>query len=89
MAKIITTLSADNNMDFNEICSFKTENYIGIWNHYSDAFMLMAETDTYFHASFLPHCNNLKELDDAVFKDCDEHIIEVFEESNYTFVLEH
>lgn len=88
MAKIITTLAAENGMDFNEICSFETENYIGIWCHAHDKFMLVTKSDIEFYSIFLNTCKDLKELDDEVCKEINEHILEVYSTSDYTFVLE-
>lgn len=88
MAKVITTIAAENGMDFVDIMSFKTTNYTGIYASNEDAFVLLANSGTYFEPLILECCDNLKELDDIVFAKCEEHIVEVFDESNYTIELD-
>ena len=87
MIKLIRTLSPENGMNFEDIMSFQTTNYVGIWNHESESFVLMAEQDNYFCVFELHNCNNLDELDNEVYKMCEEHIIGVSSESNYRILL--
>ncbi len=86
MAKVITTITAEG-IEFDEICSFETENYVGIWCGSLFAYVLMPKEDGEFECSILPVCSNLKELDNAVYNWCEEHIEEVYESSTYEFVL--
>lgn len=88
MAKVITTLAAEDGLNFNYICSFKTESCIGIWNYANDNFMLVNKSDIKFRPYFIPNCKNLEELDKKVYDACDEHITEVFKDSGYTFTLD-
>ena len=87
MAKIITTIAVENGMDFDEICSFETENYVGIWCHAHDKFMLATKSDMEFYSIFLNTSKDLKELDDEVYKEINEHIMEVYDTSDYDFIL--
>lgn len=87
MAKIITTIIADG-LNFDEICSFVTENCVGIYSHKHNTFVLMPESGIEFQCCILPVCKDLKELDDAVYAASDEHIKEVYESSTYEFILE-
>lgn len=87
MAKVITTLVADG-IGFDDICSFKTDNFIGIWCHNHERFLLMEKSNLQFRACILPLCNDLEQLDREVYSYCDEHIEEVFENSTYEFVLD-
>lgn len=87
MAKVITTIVADDGMDFDYIMSFKTENYIGIWDNVGGRFVLLDNSGSYFKLRTLKNCENLKELDDAVYAKIEEHILEVFDHSNYTIEL--
>ena len=48
----------------------------------------MGKSGYEFHPVILPVSWNLKDLDNEVYKATDEHILEVYETSNYTFVLE-
>lgn len=92
MAKVITTIAAEDGMSVEQILSFKTENYIGIWNYNDDDYILFAKTDYEFRPVFLKYdledCPSLKELDDMVWEECEEHILEVFDRADYTFTLE-
>ena len=92
MAKVIMTIAPDNGMCFEDIMSFKTENYIGIWDSAEEKFMLVREFGTYFEPWYLnnngKYYENLSELDEAVYSICDEHIEEVFDSSKYTIVLD-
>lgn len=87
MAKVIKTIAADNNMEFGDICSFKTENYIGIWNAVKNKYYLLLQSNGYFACFTVPECDSLEKLDSEVFSICQEHIEEVFADSNYTFNL--
>ena len=90
MIKLVRTLTPENGMDFEDILSFETENYIGIWNYGEDRYVLIPRDSDYdpeFYLHTLDECNNLDELDNAVFKICDEHIIGVSENGAYRIVL--
>lgn len=87
MAKVITTIAAEDGMDFYDICSFKTNNYVGIWNETDDTFTLIRKSYGTFAPAYLNHCDSLKELDDMVYDNCKEHIEEVFEDGCYTILL--
>ena len=87
MVKIIRTLTPENGMKFHAICSFETENHIGIYNYAEDRFVIMNQSDYGLHLITLPACATLDELDNAVYKVCDEHIIGVSESSTYEFVI--
>jgi hypothetical protein len=87
MVKLIRTLAPENGMHFEDICSFHTMNYIGIWNHAADKYALFAKSDVEFNLVHLTFCENLDELDDRVYAECDEHIISVSDRSTYEFAL--
>lgn len=87
MAKVITTIAAEDGMDFYDICSFKTENYIGIYNDTDASFTLIRRSYGTFAPTYLKSCDSLKELDDMVYDECKEHIKEVFEDGCYTILL--
>ena len=87
MAKVITTIAADG-LGFDDICSFKTDSFIGIWCHNHERFVLMQDSNIQYSMCVLPSCDDLKQLDDEVYSICGEHIKEVFESSTYEFVLD-
>ena len=89
MAKVIMTIAPEDDMCFEEIMSFKTENYVGIWDRVADQFILMSESAASFEPFYLNGIyDDLKELDDAVYGEVEEHIAEVFDKSNYTITLD-
>jgi hypothetical protein len=88
MAKVIVTIAPDDGMCFEDIMSFKTENHIGIWDSVEEKFMLVRESSYYFEPWYLDgYYKGLSELDEAVYNNCDEHILEVFDTSKYTITL--
>lgn len=87
MAKVIKTIAPENNMEFDRIYSFQTENHIGIWSHIDDCFLVVAKSGREFYRYEVQNCDSLEDLDDKVFDICDEHIEDVFESGAYTFTL--
>ena len=93
MAKVIMTIAPEDGMSFDSVMSFKTENHVGIWDSAEEKFMLMPKHEKYFEPWYL--CDlygngffeDLKELDEAVYEKCEEHITDVFDRSNYTIEL--
>lgn len=88
MIRLVRSLALENGQDFEEVCSFITEDYIGIYDHNSDRFVVMAKSDCAFSLTVLPRCNSLDELDDTVYEECGEHIVGVSCESNYKMIVE-
>lgn len=91
MAKVIMTIAPEDDMCFDNIMSFKTESYIGLWNNVADRFMLMNRSiyNGYFEPYILEeNYENLRDLDEAVYELVDEHITEVFDHSNYKIELD-
>lgn len=89
MAKVIKTLVADDGTDFTYIKSFKTENYIGLYDSAIDNFVIIKSEDDYFEIHRIDcELYSLEELDDVVYEICDEHIEEVFDERKYRLTLE-
>lgn len=88
MINLIRTLTPANGLEFEEICSFETEDFIGIWNHESDRFVLFARDDNEFHLWTLPVCENLDRLDQEVYNLVEEHIIGVSDSSTYSITIE-
>lgn len=86
MKKLVRKLVADD-VAFEDVLSFKTESYIGIWNHASDEFVLICPSDCELYIRTLPYCRDLQELDDSVCEEIGEHIICVSESSDYEFKL--
>ena len=85
--KLKRMLAPENGADFENIVSFATESYIGIWDHNNNSFFLIAKEDSEFNCEELGNFDTLDELDDAVYDECCEHIEEVFESSAYKITL--
>lgn len=72
--RIIRTIATEGYLAYKDIRTFETEGYFGIWDHTETAFVLIPKTNFQFHRIVLDACHTLEELDDAVFKECFEHI---------------
>lgn len=88
MQKVIRKLIPENNMDFENICSFETESYIGIWDQRQDNYVVIAKSDCEFWLYSLSPCDDLEDLDNKVYDLVEQHIIGVSECSNYTFRID-
>lgn len=81
--RIIRTIATEGSFAYKDIRTFETEGYFGIWDHTENAFVLIPRTNFQFHRIVLDVCHTLEELDDAVFKECFEHIQLVSKSSAY------
>lgn len=88
MQKVIRKLTPENDMDFEDICSFETESYIGIWDQMKEEYVMFAKSDYEFCLHQLPPSIDLEELDNKVYDLVQEHIIGVSECSRYTFKID-
>ena len=59
---------------FDEICSFETDNYIGMFVDYNEKFLIMPKGGLVFDITFANNTNTLAELDEEVYNRIDEHI---------------
>lgn len=87
MVKVVRTLVPEKHIPFEDIISFKTENYTGVWNYANDAYGIFKTFDNEFFFTYLPVCKTLEELDEAVYKECEERILFVSDRCDYEFVL--
>lgn len=70
---------------FDEICSFETENYVGIFVDYisildsfaNPKFLIMPKNTIEFSIEFIEIPDSLEKLDNSVYDKTDEHIIGV------------
>ena len=88
MIRLVRSLALENGQDFEEVYSFVTDDFIGLYDNNSDRFVFMAKSDCAFNLTVLPRCNSLDELDDVVYEECGEHIIGVSCDSNYKIIVE-
>ena len=87
MISIIRTLVPENGMEFEEICSFETNSFIGIWDHSYDEWILIAKEEAHFESSRIGYVSNLDELDEEVHSTCGEHIEGVSCHNAYKIIL--
>ena len=88
MAKLVRMLAPDNGMDFDDICAFKTEELIGLYDYEQDEFVLICSESDELHIFSLDRCKSLQELYEQVLNRFGEHITDVFGRSKYRIVLE-
>lgn len=79
MIQLKRILAPVDNTPFDEICSFETANYIGIFVNsfpevYESGFIVMPKADIEYSIAFIKAPNNLEELDGIVYDKVDEHI---------------
>ena len=87
MIGLIRSLSPKNGMSFEDICSFETENYYGIYNHTGEEFLIIAKEDNGMNLCAIDShsCHSLDELDVETYTICAEHIIGVSTSQKYKF----
>lgn len=79
MIELKRVLAPVDDTPFDEICSFETANYIGIYTDFFpmgsiSGFVVMPRNDIEFSVIFIQAPNNLEELDSTVYDEVDEHI---------------
>lgn len=76
MIKVKRILAPVNDMSFEEVNSFMTNNYIGVFTHYNgeEGFVIFPLDDNEFEMSFIGLPKTLEELDEKTFAEVEEHI---------------
>lgn len=87
MVGLKRSLAPADGTKFEDILSFETETYYGIYNTFDDEFILIAKEDIDFSAESIRYAETLDELDDMVYNACGEHIIGVSNSSKYKLIL--
>lgn len=87
MIKVIKTLKTENDMPYKDILSFKTENYIGMWDYIREEWIVMKASDTELYCIKISDGSSFEELDDAVYQGCEEHIEFVSDRCDYKIIL--
>lgn len=82
MIELMRILAPADGTPFDEICSFETENYIGIFvgtfpATFTSGYVIMPKSDIEFSFAFVDEANTLEQLDEVVFRKVEEHIITV------------
>lgn len=84
--KLIKTLAPANNMDFMDMLSFETESYLGLWSHTDCHFVLIEKNSPEFRPLKVLG-DTFMELDEEVFRLCNEHILYVSDNSGYKLTM--
>ena len=87
MTKLIRSLACADGTEFEEIQSFETETFYGIWINNTAAFGLIPNEDDYFDITILDEVHSFDELEDEVFKTCGEHVIGVSISSKFKLTM--
>lgn len=82
MIELKRVIAPADDTPFDEICSFETENYIGIYvdclpRLYIHCFLIVPKGDLEFSIEYIETPDNLEQLDNKVFEITGEHIIGV------------
>lgn len=82
MIKLTRILAPVDDTPFDEICSFETENYIGVFVDSSPkdgqpGFIVMPKCDSEFSIDLISFVNTLEKLDERVYSVTEERIIAV------------
>ena len=72
---------------FDCMCSFCTDNWIGIWNHNGGRYVMFQKEECEFFMITLPKCDNYIELAKAVYDNVNEFVTDIWEDSKYKFTL--
>lgn len=87
MAKVERILGTREQLTFDAIIQFETDNFVGFWDYGRGHFLLMASDPDEFEAiSLSADINDLTTLDDVVFELTEEHITDVYDESTFCIV---
>ena len=88
MINVITTIAPENDLPFDYIQSFKTDNYVGMYDYQSCEYIMMCDRDVQLYLKHLGDgFESLAELDAAVYNEVEEHIVSVSESSEYQFKI--
>ena len=67
MIKVKRILAPANGAVFDDICSFTTETFIGIYDHTCEKWLLVDRESIEFSSIYIKNTDTLEELDDAVY----------------------
>lgn len=74
--KVKFTLVADG-VDFEDVCYFRTESFVGIYNGDTDNYIVLPRHDPIMEVIVIDQADTLEELDQKVYDELDEHIEDV------------
>ena len=87
MIELVHTIAPKEPLDVIDVCSFLTENYVGLWDCDNNQYVLMPKEGGTFYQSFILECKTYDELDQEVFEKIKEHVLFVSAKSNFSVTL--
>ena len=84
----MTLAPEDESISFDDIISFTTPTFIGLFDYGKNEYLLIPRSDRQFESTYIGSPGNLGELDDAVYESTGEHIDKVSTSSDYVLKLE-
>ena len=87
MIKVVNKPTPEKYIDFEDIISFSTKNYIGLWNMCSDKFVLLYKSDDELCMVEIPNFDTFEELYEAVYEETEEYIEYVSDKCRYKIEL--
>lgn len=75
-------------LDFEDMVSFRTESYVGMYEYGIEQYVIFPIADCQLDVGYLGTPKNYDELDDEVYEMVGEHITHVSGDCHYHFVLE-
>lgn len=88
MIGIKTTVSPEQDIDFNDLVAFETESYVGIYDYCSDRYAVISKVSDEMYIDFVPSgVSSFEELYQYVEDHFEEEICGVSGNSNYKFTL--
>ena len=87
MIQLRRVLAPIDDTSFDDIRSFTTEEYYGLYDFGCDQWIIFAKADSEFSSERLGSPDTLEELDEKVCEVTGEHILSVSEDQRYCFVL--
>lgn len=88
MIKVIHTIAPEEDMLFDDILSFETDNYVGMFDYQSHEWIMMERDSDILYLKRINCCvDNLAQLDKIVYDIVEEHIVSVSDSSAYCFAI--
>lgn len=87
MIQLRRVLAPIDGTSFDDIRSFTTEEYYGLYDFGCNQWIIFAKSDSEFSSERLGSPDTLEELDEKVYEATAEHILSVSEDQHYNFVL--
>lgn len=87
MIQLRRVLAPIDDTSFDDIRSFTTEEYYGLYDFGCNQWIIFPKEDIEFNSEHLGSPDTLEELDEKVHEATGEHILSVSEDQRYRFVL--